>query len=506
MSIPALSALNALHYAQTADPLAARNQQADDDLAAALDLEADTAEKKYHKVEALLEVVVEFATLNRYSDAKLAYLEIQSLIDSFEPSPDHPEEAEFELKSNQALNAASTDHGSIDWSRFDSIFKLKVSGGAEAEGGIFVQNFDHAVPAGGVGYVQADLDLPNTSLVKASLHLKIMAGGSNREGADSPISELRTALAGPLKRWDVYLARLQNKNIGVPVANLELVFPWLVKGFKFWAGIAPTENYAYGPYGFNSAAFRLKLSEWAASTLSHNLFDNSSGGNIYPLYIGLLFGFEYKPKFLDALDGLRIAAQIGSDGLPNDGVWLKNIQVGYESPTFFENSLPLAFSLTGYYSNLSPETPDEPQAKQPGAKDGFGVYGSVALGADQTVRLYAGYAQNSQTTVEAGKSFDAGYQSLNTGLGISFFDKQCNLAVGYAHHAFSDTSTDEATAENIVDTSFGCAAFIPGLVFSGGASIVGVDAKNQVDPSNPNGNKVVVNFGATFNYEKTLGL
>ena len=330
-------------------------------------------------------------------------------------------------------------------------------------------------PFSGMAYAQGALQLPTLGHeFDATLTAKVMGGLDNQDtGQSSP----QTLLGGAMDRWIVYRNRLDHPAFDLSVLKAEGVF--LSPGLKFYAGISPQEDYVY-PYNFNVASFTHAGQSWDAPTLRYNVFDNSSGANIYTAKIGWLGGAEWIPPFFNAL---RLAAQTGMDGgFGGSSSWATTGQIGFQK-AYTAGSTALASGLAVYATHLTPESATNDNGETVSPTNGAGLFASQDVG---PVGVGIGYAFKDQTTQGEGVKITSGIKGLNLGYRIKLMEGRTFLSGAFSYLGFHEStkafvSSIEDTAEKSLEPVNISFAIFPGLVAGVGYALVLVDQKNQTN-------------------------
>ncbi|MDO8519806.1 MAG: hypothetical protein Q7T11_06545 [Deltaproteobacteria bacterium] len=353
---------------------------------------------------------------------------------------------------------------------------LTLTAGLDSSLSLHTRDETSDVPLSGMAYAQGILKFPTIAdEIETTFKLKLMGGHDNQEaGMEGP----QTLLGGALDRWIVYRNRLSpSANFGIPVMTGEAFSQTL--GLKLYGGISPQEDYVY-PYTFNSS--------WeGVPTLRYNVFDNSSGANIYTLKIGPLLGAEevIPEKWVPPSFGkFQFNLQTGPDGGfdPNDS-WATTGQAKY-TKDFGDG---IVTSLAFYYTTLSPESDTNANGESVSPTTGGGLFASqdFVLGG-VPVGLAAGYAFKGQTIEGEGLKIDSRYKGLNVGYRLKLFDGKGILSGAYSYLGFNETteafvSGEESTAEHALEPiNFGYAV-LPGVLLGAGYALVIVDQENQTD-------------------------
>lgn len=355
---------------------------------------------------------------------------------------------------------------------------LTLSTGADGSLAFHARDESANAPFSGMAYAKGVLSLSGTEF-QANLNAKVMTGLDNQDGGDSAP---QTLLGGAMDRYIIYRKRLNvhmpetgASNFGIPTLNLELHSN--TTGLKVYAGISPQEDYVY-PYNFNGATFKHGTESWDTFTLRYNVFDNSSGANIYTAKIGWLGGVEWIPPFFDAL---RCVIQTGPDGgFSGSSSWATTGQIGFQKG-YKVGSTDWATGLAVYATTLSPESDTNENGETLSPTRGGGFFASQDVG---PLGVGVGYAFKNQSTTGEGVDIESKTSGLNIGSRWRFSD-QTILSGAFSYLGFNEetkafVSGTEETGEKGVELNLSH-TFLPGLVVGAGYALVLVDQKNQTD-------------------------
>ena len=367
---------------------------------------------------------------------------------------------------------------------------LDLAGGVDMSVAAHAQDKTFDVPASVMGYARASLHLPTLGEeFDSTINFKLMGWiGSPQDSA--------TILGGSFDRWRVYATRFNviAPYFGVPTLNAEGRFN--TPGIKLYAGISPQEDYVY-PYNFNGAAMAIGDYEWSAPTLRYNLFDNTSGANIYTATIGWLFGVEWAPDYV---------AQAGPDGgFAGSKSWAKTAQVGYTGE-YSEGGIDGATSVAVYATSLNPAEETNEFGETVSPKNGIGGFFSQTIG---PVGFGIGYAFNRRTTTGDGVAIDSRTHGVNAGYSVRFDGKvPVVLSGGYSYLGFREdidafVSSEERTGEHSLEPVNVTVGLLPGLALTAGGNFVLVDQANQTN-TEINGNEQTFYVVLTFNGNGTV--
>ncbi|MBI4410931.1 MAG: hypothetical protein HY541_00405 [Deltaproteobacteria bacterium] len=373
---------------------------------------------------------------------------------------------------------------------------IDFTGGVDTSVAAHAQDEAFDMPASGMAYAQGSLHPPTiASAFDATINAKVMGWIGSPQDAS-------TILGGSFDRWRVYATRfnVMAPNFGITKLNAEL--RWNDPGLKLHAGISPQEDYVY-PYNFNGAAMAIGDYEWTAPTLRYNLFDNTSGANIYTGTIGWLFGVEWAP---DYLAGLRVVAQTGPDGgFVGSKSWAKTAQVGYTGE-YSAGGIDGATSVAVYATSLNPAEETNEFGETVSPKNGIGGFFSQTIG---PVGFGIGYAFNRRTTTGDGMAIDSRTHGVNAGYNVRFDGKvPVVLSGGYSYLGFREDidaflSSQERTGEHSIEPVNVTVGLLPGLALTAGGNFVIVDQKNQTN-TEINGNEQVFYGVLTYNGNATI--